>query len=410
MDKKLEEYCGLIVKCGVNIQKKQTLVITASVDSALVVRMITEKAFAAGAGDVVVQWEDEETDKLRYLNEDITRFSKYEPWSKLKFDSLCKSGAAFLTVKSSGPEVFKDVSVDKLLAYGKAKSEGLKVYRKMQSKGELQWCICAAPSEEWAKKVFPGGKDPASSVAKLWDIIYTCSGIGKNSAVEKWKSREKDLKKRVTVLNKHDFKSLVYSNSLGTELEIGLPEGHIWNCATSYVSASGIKFSPNIPTEEIFTCPDRNRVEGVVYSSKPFVFLGTIIDDFAVWFKAGKVVKVKAKKNQEALEKLVSIFKNSDRLGEVALVPFNSSISKSGILFYNTLYDENASCHLAFGRATSTWVKNTAGKSDGELMKMGVNVSDTHNDFMVGTKDLSIVGIKKNGQRINVFEKGNFAF
>ena len=408
MDKRLEKYCDLIVRRGVNIQKNQTLVINSSVETAEVVRVITGKAFAAGAGDVVVQWEDEGTDKVRYLNADIGTFKKFEPWNKLKFDSLSKKGAAFLTVKSSDPEVFKDVNVEKLVEYGKARAGGMKVYRQMQSRVDLQWCVCSAPSEGWALKVFSGEKDSQTAIKKLWNAIYTCSGVDKNDVFENWKKHEADLKKRTALLNKHNFKSLHYKNSLGTDLVIGLPAGHIWNCATSYKSGTGVNFSPNIPTEEIFTCPDRNITEGVVYGSKPFMFLGTLIEDFAVWFKAGKVVRVKAGKKQEALERLVSSFKNSNRLGEVALVPYDSPISKSGILFYNTLIDENASCHLAFGRATSTWVKDTTGKSEAELMKMGVNISDTHNDFMVGTKDMSITGIKNDGKTVDVFVNGNF--
>jgi aminopeptidase len=410
MDKRFDKYCELVVKNGVNIQKNQTLFITAAVESAPMVRMVTEKAYAAGAGNVIVQWEDEQVEKVRYLNNSIEKYKKMEPWKKLQSDTMCERGAAFMRIVSSTPEIYKDVGVDKLVENTKATSEGTKVYRKMQSTGKLQWCGCAAASEGWAKKVFPNEKDTKAAVDKLWDAIFSCSRVNNKDVFENWKVHEADLKKRVAVLMKHDFKTLVYKNSLGTELELGLPEGHIWSCATSFKSASGVKYMPNIPTEEVFTAPDRNRIEGVVYSSKPFMYLGTAIEEFAVWFKAGKVVKVKAKKNQEALEKLVSSFKNSDRLGEVALVPYNSPISESGILFLNTLYDENASCHLAFGRGSPNWVKNTEGKSDAELMKMGINLSTTHNDFMIGTKDLSITGIKKNGKSVDVFKNGNFAF
>ena len=410
MEKRLEKYCDLIVKRGVNVQKKQTLFITAPVENADMVRMITEKAFAAGAGDVVVQWLDEGMDKIRYLNADIEKFKKYEPWKKMKSDMLSKSGAAFLSISSSTPEIFRDIDIEKLVEYGKAKSEGTKVYRQFQSKGDLQWCGCAAASEGWAKKVFPNEKDTESAVNRLWNAIFNCSRVDEKDVMANWNTHEVNLNKRVTALNKHNFKSLIYKNSLGTEFELGLAEGHIWHCATTYKSTSGVKYSPNIPTEEIFTAPDRNRAEGVVYGAKPFIYLGTVIEDFAIWFKAGKVVKVKAKKNQEALEKLISNFKNADRLGEVALVPYNSPISESGVLFYNTLYDENASCHLALGRSFYRWVKNTKGKSEKELTKMGLNLSPTHNDFMIGTKDLSITGVKKDGKKVDVFVNGNFTF
>jgi len=408
MEKRLDKYCDLIVRRGVNIQKGQILFISAPVINAPIIRMIAEKAWAYGAGDVVVHWEDDETEKLRYLNIDIKMLKKYEPWNKLKYDTLSKSGAAFLTVRSSDPEIFKDAPIDKLVGYGKAKSEGWKIFRKLQSGGTLQWCICAVPSAGWANKVFPDEKSSESAVEKLWEAIYSCSRVDKNDVFENWKTHEDDLKKRVSFLNKNDFKSLVYKNSLGTEIEIGLAEGHIWNSAASGKSKTGISYTPNIPTEEAYTAPDRNRTEGVVYGSKPFMFLGTLIEDFAIWFRAGKVIKVKAKKNQEALEKLVSTFKNADRLGEVALVPFNSPVSKSGILFYNTLFDENASCHLALGRASPTWVKGSAGKKESELAKMGINLSTTHNDFMIGTKDLSITGINKSGKSVEVFRNGNF--
>ena len=407
-DKRLEKYCDLMIKRGVNLQKNQILAITSSVENADVIRIITEKAFAAGAKDVVVQWQDEQTDKTRYLNAGIERFRQFEPWKKLEADALVKEKAAFLFVTSSTPGIYKDVQPNKLVDYSKARQEALKLYIKAQSNGDLQWCICAVASEGWAAKVFPNEKNSENAVKKLWDAIYACSRVDDNNVFDNWKKHDDNLKKRVTALNKHDFKSLIYTNSLGTNLVLGLPEGHIWRCATSSMTTSKIKYTANIPTEEIYSGPDRNRVDGVVYGSMPFMYLGNLIEDFAVWFKDGKAVKVTAKKNQKLLEKLITSFKNSDRLGEVALVPHNSPISKAGILFYNTLYDENASCHLAFGRASPHYVKNAAGKSEAQLAKMGINISDTHNDFMIGTKDLSIVGVKKNGKKIDVFVNGNF--
>ncbi len=408
MEKLIRAYCETAVRSGINIGKGQTLVITCPVECAYVARMLTEEAYKAGAGEVIMRWVDEKISRETFLHADISKLEKYPEWEKMKMDRLSAEGAAFMSISSADPEINKGVESAKLKAWAKAVSEGLKVYRKRTMANENQWCVISVPSDAWAKKVFPNEPTVEKAKEKLWESILFSSRIKETGSAENWKKHQDLLAERAEKLNELNFDYLHYTNSLGTDLKVTLPENHVW-MGGSDVSKSGVVFSPNIPTEELFTAPKRDGVDGVVYSSKPLVYNGNLIEDFAVWFKKGKVTKFTAKRNEETLGELINGFKNADYLGEVALVPFDSPISQSGILFYNTLYDENASCHFAFGAAYPECVKDTHGLSDRELTKLGLNCSDAHSDFMIGTADLSIVGYKKDGTSVKVFENGNFA-
>jgi aminopeptidase len=277
------------------------------------------------------------------------------------------------------------------------------------SNGSIQWTIAAIPSPAWAKKVFPDAADEAEAVDKMWDAIYAASRVDDNDPIENWKNHVDNLQHKVDFLMKHNFKFMRFKNKLGTDLEITLPDGHRWiSCGEK--AKTGYNFIANIPTEEVFSAPLKGGTNGIVYSTKPLVHMGDLIEDFWLKFKDGKVVEYFAKKNQHLLEKLLTTHENADYLGEVALVPFDSPISNSGILWYNTLYDENASCHLAVGRAYSTCVDGVDGKTEEELNAMGINQSLTHEDFMIGSSDLEIIGVTHDGKEISVFKNGNFAF
>jgi aminopeptidase len=356
-----------------------------------------------------MRWNDESVLRTTYLNADISVFEEYPAWNKLMMDTLAGEGAAFLSIYASDPEIYKGVDSAKLTASAKSASKALADYRKKTMGNEVQWCLISVPTESWAKKVFPDEKAPGAAVERLWKAIFAASRVDGSNSAENWRKHSDTLVKNAEILNAHNFKALRYHNSLGTNLVVSLPENHIWDGGI-IKSKAGVPFSPNIPTEEIFTAPRHDGVDGVVYSSRPFVYHGNVIDKFALRFENGRVVKAEAERGLEHLEALLKSFKNMDRLGEVALVPYNSPISKSGVLFYNTLYDENASCHFAFGKAYPESVKGTDGKTDGELAELGLNCCDDHADFMIGTADLSVTGVKRDGSETAVFENGNFAF
>lgn len=406
---KLEKYVKMIVNVGVNIQKGQRLLIRCPVDCAYFARMASEEAYKAGAEEVLIRWHDEKSMRIEYLNAPDSNFGKETEWEKALISHIVKEDYALLSVSASDPEIMKGVNPERILKNQRVNARLGKPLSDKTSRGEVQWTIASVPTEAWSKKVFPNAKTTEEAMNLMWDAIYAASRIDDNDPIDNWKKHTDTLQGNVKHLMDNNFKSIRLKNSLGTDLEIELPQGHVW-VACGEEAKNGHNFIANIPTEEIFTAPLRTGVNGVVYGTKPLVYMGDIIDNFHVEFKDGKVTKVFAEKNQHLLEKIVSTEENADYLGEIALVPHNSPISQSGILFYNTLYDENASCHLAFGRAYADCVKGTQGKTDDELLEMGINQSLTHVDFMVGSADMEIIGTTQDGKEVAVFKNGNFAF
>jgi aminopeptidase len=272
----------------------------------------------------------------------------------------------------------------------------------------VQWAVVSVPAPAWAKKVFPNAASDEEAINLMWDAIYAASRVDDGDPVENWKKHIVTLDAKKDALMEHNFKSLHFKNSLGTDLVLELPKGHVW-VACGEQAKTGFNFIANIPTEEVFTAPLRTGANGIVYSTKPLVFMGDVIDGFWLRFKDGKVVEYDAEKNKHLLEKLLTTHENSEYLGEVALVPHSSPISQSGILWYNTLYDENASCHLALGRGYSYTLSGTEGKNDEELNAMGLNQSLAHEDFMVGSSCLDIIGTTYDGKEVFVFKQGEWA-
>ena len=319
-----------------------------------------------------------------------------------------RKGAAFLSIYASDPELLKDVEQSKIAKYQRARSRALKEYYDRIMNNYNQWCIVSVPTDAWAEKIFP--KLPREeSKKKLWELIFSIVRADKTDPVKEWENHLNSLKKNMNYLNKKKFKKLIYKNSLGTNLEIGLPEGHIWT-AGGETSKEGVYFVANMPTEEIFTLPKKDEVNGIVYSSKPFSYSGNLIENFSLTFKEGKVVDFSAEKGKEILEKLLKSDEGSSYLGEVALVPYDSPISNSNTIFYNTLFDENASCHLALGQAYPVCLENGSEMNESQLKEKGVNISMVHEDFMVGTSDLEIVGVDQFGNETIIMKNGNFAF
>lgn len=402
----LEKYARLIIKTGVNIQKDQVLMINSPVECASFTRMVAQIAFEEGARDVEINWKDELFSKIKYMLAPEQAIAEFPEWNRDFYLSNVRRGAAFLTITASDPELMKDVDPKRMAMAGKARSTALKEYADRLMSNKNPWCVAAAPTLEWAKKVFPGipGEE---AVDKLWQAILKSVRVDAEDPVAAWNQHKVNLSKSTEFLNKNAFKILVYRNSLGTNLKIELPEGHVW-IGGSENTQDGQEFMANMPTEEVFTLPKKSGVNGVVVSSMPLNYNGNLIEDFTLTFHEGRIVDFTAKKGYDVLKGLIETDEGSHYLGEVALVPNNSPISNSGILFYNSLFDENASCHLAIGRAYPC-IRNAESLSKQELEELGVNDSLIHEDFMIGTKDLEITGITASGEEVPVFRAGNFA-
>jgi Leucyl aminopeptidase (aminopeptidase T) len=403
----LEKYAHLIVKTGLNLQDKQTLVITAPIESAPFTRLVAEKAYQEGARDVVIQWRDELFSKIRYLHAPEEIFEEFPEWQKEFYLSYVQQGAAFLSIYASDPELLKDVNPQRLAKAQKASNTALKDYRERLMSNKNTWCVVAIPTASWSKKVFSHLSEE-EAMEKLWDVIFKTVRVDTENPIVSWEEHKANLKRRMDLLNSLAFTSLHYKNSLGTDLNIELPENHIWLGGSEF-TPEGIEFVANMPTEEVFTLPKRTGVNGQVVSSMPLNYNGNLIENFSLTFKEGRIVDFKAEKGCETLKTLIETDEGSHFLGEVALVPYDSPISNSKILFYNTLFDENASCHLAFGKAYPVCMKNSETLTQEDFSKLGINESLVHEDFMIGTSDLEIIGTTTDGNSIPIFRNGNFA-
>ncbi len=404
---KLRKYAELLVKTGINLKKDQILVVRSPIECAEFAREIVDIGFEAGAKDVVINWSDEVYSRIRYLKGPEALFETFPSWQKEFYLSYVRQDAAFLTISASDPENFKDVDPVRIQKFSRAFSAEVSEYRDRLMNNENVWCVASVPTPAWAKKVFPDVTE-AEAMDKLWEAIYEAVRVNEPDPVASWNTHKQNLKRQMDLLNEMNFKSLHYTNSLGTDLVIELPEGHLW-LGGSDLTPDGHEFIANMPTEEVFTAPKRDGVNGRVVSSMPLNFNGSLIDGFELTFKEGKVVDYSAKVGYEQLKRLLETDEGASYLGEVALVQYDSPISNMGILFYNTLFDENASCHLALGKAYPVSIKGGDQMDQATLLANGINDSITHEDFMVGTKDLSIVGVKASGEKVQVFKDGNFA-
>lgn len=403
----LEKYARLIVKTGINLQKHQTLVVISPIECAAFTRMLAETAYQEGARDVVISWRDELFSKIRFLQAPEEVFDEFPEWQKEFFLSYVRQGAAFLSIAAADPELLKDVNPQRVAKVQKASNVALQEYRERLMSNKNVWSVVSIPTTSWAKKVFPQVSE-AEAVEKLWEAICKTVRVDTEDPVAAWEQHKNNLKKSMQFLNTNAFKLLHFKNSLGTDLKIELPEEHIWLGGSEY-TPEGLEFIANMPTEEVFTLPKKTGVNGTVVSSKPLNYNGNLIENFSLTFKAGKIVEYKAEKGKEILKNLIETDEGSCYLGEVALVPYDSPISNSNILFFNTLFDENASCHLAIGKAYPVCVKNGENMSKEDLNVLGVNDSLVHVDFMIGTEDLEIIGLTAAGKEIPVFKNGNFA-
>lgn len=403
----LKKYARLIAETGVNVQDNHTVVLQISVAQAPLARLITEEAYRLGAAEVIVQWSDE-TIQREFLAHAATDRIENVPQYKIdQTDDWIAKGASRISVVSSNPDALAGVDAQRVAAFQAANGKALVNLRKATQANKVSWTVVAAASEGWAAKVFPELATSEEQVDALWNEIFKTTRIYEENPVIAWNIHDKKLQEKAAELNEQQFTALHYT-APGTDLTIGLPKNHLWEGAGSY-NARGEEFMANMPTEEVFTAPDSRRVDGYVSSTKPLSYAGTIISGMKFTFKDGKVVDFSAEQGEEALKNLLAIDEGAKHLGEVALVPDPSPISQSGLIFYNTLFDENASNHLAFGSAYAFNLQGGTEISEEELAEAGLNRSQTHVDFMVGSDKMNIDGIKEDGTIVPVFRNGDWA-
>ena len=404
----LIKYASLAVNIGVNIQKDNILVISSPIETAEFARLITEEAYKSGAKDVIVHYGDQKLTKIKLENSSLETISNIPEWQAESYNYYARQEACFISISASDPDGLKGVPVEKIGASQKARTSALKEYFDNSMSNKCRWCVLSVPTLSWAKKVFPKVSDD-EAMESLWDVIFKTVRVDTENPVNAWKKHNAYLEEKIKFMNNNNFKSVHLKSANGTDLNIELPEGHIW-AGGSEGDVNGIPFNANIPTEEVFTLPKKTGVNGIVYSSKPLSYGGNLIDNFSITFKDGKAIDFTAETGYDVLKQMLESDEGAKYLGEVAFVPYNSPISNSKLIFFNTLFDENAACHLAFGRAYESCVKDADKYSEEELEKIGVNNSIIHVDFMIGTSDLEITGVNKNGEAIQIFSNGNWAF
>ena len=407
MNKMLEKYASLAVKKGVNLQENQTLLINTPVECVDFARAITKEAYKEGAKQVIVHYNDQKIQRLTLENASIETLSNTPNWIAESYNSYAREGCCVISISASDPDAYKGIPGDKISTYQKSRSLALNEYYDYSMSNKIRWTVVPFPTDAWALKVF-NNSNKEEAVEKLWNIIFKVVRLYEEDPIQAWDEHNKKLHEKLDFLNSQKFEKLHYTNSYGTDLTIELPEDHLW-LGGSEECYNGIEFNANMPTEEVYTLPKRDGVNGTVVSSKPLIFGGNSINNFKITFKDGKVVNFTAEEGFETLEKMLDSDKTSKYLGEVALVPYDSPISNSNIIFYNTLFDENAACHLAFGKAYPTCLINGDNLTEEELFAKGANNSIIHEDFMVGTKDLNIDGITRDGKVIPIFRSGNWA-
>ena len=404
---RLRKYANLIARTGVNIQKGQEVIINAELDQPEFVKMLVDECYKAGASKVSVDWTYQPLTKLNVRHCSAKVLGNLDKWQLEKWEHQADVLPCKIYIMSEDPDGLAGVNQKKYATAMASRSKQIKPIRnRMENK--YQWCIAAVPGKGWAKKVFPGERTSVA-VEKLWEAILSTSRVDE-SPIEAWNKHNADLKSRCDYLNSLGIKELKYKASNGTDFRVGLLPDAIFMAGGEETLGRGVYYNPNIPTEEVFTSPRKGDADGVVYSSKPLSYGGQLIDNFMFRFEKGKIVEVKAEQNEELLREIVNMDEGASFLGEVALVPYSSPIQESGILFYNTLFDENAACHLAIGRGFTNVIVDYDKFTEEELHAKGINDSIVHEDFMIGTADMSITAVCADGREVAIFKDGEWAF
>ncbi|HFI0272574.1 TPA: aminopeptidase [Streptococcus suis] len=403
----LAKYAKLLVSTGINVQPDHTVQLTIGVEQAELARLIVKEAYAHGAAEVLVNWLDDVIARERLVNVDVELLEQVHPQRITEMNYLLERKASRLVVLSEDPGAYDGVDPEKLSRNARALSQALNPMRQASQANKISWTLGAASGLEWAKKVFPNAASDEEAVDLLWDQIFKTCRVYEEDPIKAWEEHEARLVAKAKVLNDEQFVKLHYT-APGTDLVLGMPKNHLWEAAGS-INAQGEKFIANMPTEEVFTAPDYRVADGYVTSTKPLSYNGNIIEGIKVTFKDGEIVDVTAEKGDEVMKKLVFDNAGARGLGEVALVPDKSPISQSGVTFFNTLFDENASNHLAIGQAYAFSIEGGTEMSQEELKEAGLNRSDVHVDFMIGSNKMNIDGIREDGTRVPIFRDGEWA-
>ncbi|MEC5424397.1 aminopeptidase [Virgibacillus sp. C22-A2] len=401
-----EKYADLALRTGVNLQKNQALMINAPIEGAEFTKIVARKAYELGAKDVHINWVDDELTLLKYENASDEVLATYPDWKVQLHDSFAEDGGAVLNIRSTNPDLLKDIDPSRVAKANKAAAQAMTNFRKYTMNDKIAWSIISIPTGDWAQKIFPD-KSKEEAIENLWDAIVKIVRVDQEDPNAAWDAHNETLKTAREILNVKNYKKLIFK-APGTNLEMELPEGHIWKGGSAQTEGD-VTFNPNMPTEEVFSMPHKYGVNGTVSSTKPLNYGGSLIDNFSLTFKDGKVVDFKAEQGEGTLKHLLDTDEGATRLGEVALVPHESPVSQSGLIFYNTLFDENASCHIALGKAYPTNLKGGSAMDEEQLDKHGVNDSLTHVDFMIGSEELDIDGVKEDGTTEAVFRNGTWA-
>ena len=405
-EKLLRDYARLIACQGGHVVKGDIVWVNAGLDQPDFVTMVVEECYKAGAKDVTVYWTHDPVTKLAYKNETISSLATVTPMVHAKMKYWVKKLPTQIYIVSDDPDAMKGVNQAKMAKVRMKRYPKIKKYRDTID-GKYKWCIAAVPGKAWAKKVFPKLSED-EAVEALWAAILKTSRVDGNDPVKNWDEHNAFLIGQRDKLGKLGLKKLIYKASNGTDFQVELIDKMTWGGGVEVAPNKG-PFNPNIPSEEVFTTPMRGKAEGTLVASKPLSYQGQLIEDFSISFKDGKVCEVKARKNQQLLEKMVKMDEGASMLGEVALVPFESPINQTGILFYETLFDENACCHVALGAGFPDLYPGALDMNMEQRTAIGINDSMIHVDFMIGTRDLSIIGVDKNGKEIQIFKNGTWA-
>ncbi|GGC77107.1 aminopeptidase [Thalassobacillus devorans] len=404
----LKKYAELAVRAGVNLQKNQLLIIHSDIQNATFARLIQTVAYEAGASNVLIDWSDEQSTKEFYLNAADSVIDHFPDWQAARFKEWDEAGAAYIHIISENLDIFKEVSPERISRFQKASRTKLEDYYAKIMSHEVRWCLLAVPSFAWAKKVFPHvSKEEA--VQSLWQAILRGARADGTNPTKDWENHDRAFESRKTFLNDCQFDTLHFTNSRGTDLVVGIPNNHVF-IGGGVIDKNGIPFFPNIPTEEIFTAPHKNKVNGKLVGTKPLIYGGSVIDEFYLIFKDGRITDYYAAKGQEVLQNLIETDEGSHYLGEIALVSNKSPLAQADTLFYNTLFDENTSCHIGIGNASPSNIQNGIDQSEEELKAAGLNTSLLSVNVTFGTEDMKVVGIKEGGTEVLLMKDGDFQF
>ncbi len=411
MDQKyLQLYADFVVKVGVNVRPRQNFIIRCPVTMPEFAHACAKAGYEAGAKEVVVRWEDERLSRIQMEYGDEADLCAMKPYQLRSYLDYAEDpdGCCTLAIHAADPEAFAGLDAGKLNRVNLARRTFLKPWQEYTMNDRVQWCVVAVPAPGWAAKVFPG-MPTEEAMEKLWQLIFEVCRVTTGDPVSAWKEHVAKTKARRDQLNAWNLDRVRLQSANGTDLTIGLAEDCTWEGASS-VAENGTEFIANVPTEEVFCAPHRDRVDGIVYGTKPYAYNGQLIEGWHVTFKDGKVIEHGAEKNADLLGELLTTDENADRIGEIAFVPASSPINQSGVLFFNTLFDENAACHIAFGAGYPTNIKGGAKLTRAQLMEKGLNDSAIHEDVMIGAPDTRITGVRKNGEEVVIFENGEWAF